>query len=421
MLLAFIAVAHASPGCLEAVAGASGTPAVPAAPARVVVKLRLSNASVPAEVADTIDAFDAVELPLTVSVPASWRPEHADQIAGPNVEIALRTSVVELLSPPPSNPAAVALSDWRAAIKGARRDLRKNTGAQVRTVSIAPPPPGLELMLDDSGLRTILLEDPGAGDPPRVARSWGGQPGRARLLSEQGYDDGCGAVVRAPTSAALDRISRAGPRVPVLRVVLLPEPDTARMFVGWWTTVAVPAGWQAVTPRQAGVQAVGAWLPRPQAKDATPGTPSTVTARRLSSDELNAAAQAIIDARRLPRTLPGGLSLTEAFVGLNAWTASPQDTVLLPTVGGPTTVPSRSSRPPAAVELHALEATAQTLSSAVSQTIPSLVTVGSETLTAREYLVALAHHKLGLSPIARDTPDPDPYAPGGGWGTSEAR
>jgi len=394
------------------------TPLVdPTEPASIVVELRIFADSTPEDVAATIEVFDDTGLPLTVLVPSGWRPDDPGQLQGPSVELGLRTDTDTLLKSAQVLPSTVPIADWRLAIRDARRELRKNTGASVRTISLPPPPPALELAIDESGLRTILVEDEGANEPPRVARSYGGKPGRARLLTEHGYSDRCGAVFAANTAPALNRITRAGVQVPVARVVLLPDPDAARSFVGWWSTVAAPADWVALKPRQAGLRVAGQWLPRPSAAISTV-VDDPAPARAATAKELDAIAEAIVVARRLPRSLPGGFSLTEAFTGLNAWASNPQEVVILPMLGGPTSIPATSRRAPGPVDVAQLKEASTTLSLAVSQTVPSLVNVGETTLTVREYLVALAYLKLGQTPVARDTPDPDPYAPDGGWGSS---
>ena len=422
VLLSLLLAASADPGCTQLVSESQidgpSTFAQPTAAAKVVVELRVSNTSSSDQVAATIDALNAsgASLPVTVLLPSDWKPAQRDILAGPHIEVGLRTSIPELMDPAPINPAAVSIRDWQLAVRDARKELRAMAGANPRTVSLPPPPPGLELVLDDSGVHTILVEDPGAASPPRVATSWGGRPGRARLLTEQGYDDSCGATLRAPTTAALDRIARAGPTVQVLRVALTPDPALADVFVSWWATVAVPAGWEALRPRQAGLRFAGAWLPRPQGS--LQEAPAPAPSRQVTASDLDAAAETIVAAGRLPRSLSGEMNLTEAFLALSAWAAEPQGIVAIGSAKGPDSLPGASMRPPGPVDTEALTKAAQTLVSAKGHTLPALVTVGADTLTAREYLVALAHLKLGRTPIARDTPDPDPYAPDGGWGSS---
>ena len=51
--------------------------------------------------------------------------------------------------------------------------------------------------------------------------------------------------------------------------------------------------------------------------------------------------------------------------------------------------------------------------------IPSLVSIGDTTLTAAEALQVMSRAVLGHPTEATPVADPDPYAPGGGWGSSK--
>ena len=54
----------------------------------------------------------------------------------------------------------------------------------------------------------------------------------------------------------------------------------------------------------------------------------------------------------------------------------------------------------------------------LSGQVPGFVTVSGHTLTAAEFLRVMAMVHLGEAPVAQPIDDPDPYAPGGGWGES---
>jgi len=51
--------------------------------------------------------------------------------------------------------------------------------------------------------------------------------------------------------------------------------------------------------------------------------------------------------------------------------------------------------------------------------VPSLITIGEQTFTAAEALQVMARVFLKDAAIVTPVADPDPYAPGGGWGASK--
>ena len=51
--------------------------------------------------------------------------------------------------------------------------------------------------------------------------------------------------------------------------------------------------------------------------------------------------------------------------------------------------------------------------------IPSLITIDGRTFTAAEALQVMARVFLGDAAVVTPVADPDPYAPGGGWGASK--
>jgi hypothetical protein len=72
---------------------------------------------------------------------------------------------------------------------------------------------------------------------------------------------------------------------------------------------------------------------------------------------------------------------------------------------------------PTPISTDELTAAATSLLPALQSNLPSLVNVGPHTLTMGEFLIALAHLHRGEAVQARPVGSPDPYAPGGGWGT----
>jgi len=229
----------------------------------------------------------------------------------------------------------------------------------------------------------------------------------------EGIDtDSCGALLGTPILAALDRVTRAAPGQVVSRIALSPDPEQARAVAMWWTTVGRPAEWKAWSVGTMYVRAGAPPLaPRPTDEAQTPQ--STLEATRL-----NEASGAIITADRLPRVLPGNLNLTEALVGLIASAVSPgHDRYSVPIIGPPVDEARSMLKGPTTVSADELTAAAARLLPALQSSLPSLVSVGPHTLTMGEFLVALAHLHRGEATQTRPVRSPDPYAPGGGWGT----
>ena len=221
---------------------------------------------------------------------------------------------------------------------------------------------------------------------------------------------------RQPPPSALDRVTLTAPSVVVARVALAPDADEARAVALWWTTTAQPADWKAWSARTAFLR-LGTSQLAPKVSDAPPRAQAVVNA-----DHLLAAAQIIADAERLPRTLPGGLNLTETLVGLTAMAVDPGHPRYTIPVVDPANDPAQTMRSePMPLDPAELRTAAGMLLPRLDRQAPGLVTVGSNTLSAGEFLVAIAQLALDQPPVARPVRSPDPYAPGGGWGAVRPR
>ena len=123
----------------------------------------------------------------------------------------------------------------------------------------------------------------------------------------------------------------------------------------------------------------------------------------------------------MPRELVDGLNLTEAFLGLVTLVGQepPPKSVTLGKLDGPSEVAPTGLRKSITLDAEQVRHTAHKISQRMGGRVPALITVGSQTLTAAEALQLFARVHLGHDAIASSVTDPDPYAPGGGWGTSE--
>jgi hypothetical protein len=72
---------------------------------------------------------------------------------------------------------------------------------------------------------------------------------------------------------------------------------------------------------------------------------------------------------------------------------------------------------PTEISAEALQGSAGLILPSLQGNLPSLITVGDHTLTTGEYLVALARLAVGAPIRLQPVSSPDPYAPGGGWGS----
>jgi hypothetical protein len=185
----------------------------------------------------------------------------------------------------------------------------------------------------------------------------------------------------------------------------------------WADEVLRPTGAVALSPRgaAAAVPRRVALLGRPMAEPPPPPPPP---GRALPVGDLDEAARALAGVTRLPRALPGGVTLTEAFAGLVLITADPDAPLLLPRLAPPLESPIRTLSSPLPLDPEALRAAARALAPSLQGSVPGLIDVGGHTLTPGELLVALADLRRGEPPVARPVGDPDPYAPGAGWGRS---
>ncbi len=122
------------------------------------------------------------------------------------------------------------------------------------------------------------------------------------------------------------------------------------------------------------------------------------------------------------RQLPGRLTPTEAFLGLTQLMAieRPPQAIALGPLRPPAEL-AHSSLGAAPVDLteQAVRDAAVDLLPALVGQVPGFISVGTHNLTAAEFLRVMALVYLGLAPSARPVADPNPYAPGGGWGESE--
>ena len=388
----------------------------PEAPARVLLEMRIPVDTPIARIDEALAPLTKAGLPVVLLFATGWKSDMPAWRPPTGTEVGIWTSPADLLASDVADLTAVSDAEWRDAFKAAKRSVTQATQTRPVAVATSPLPPAGEVALDDRGFSVLLVLDPTDTALPRRARAFGNRMGRTRVLSEGIASDDCGARLGTPPPSALDRVTLTAASAVVARVALAPDADEARAVALWWTTTAQPADWKAWSVRTAFVR-LGTSQLAPKVSDAPPRALAVVDA-----DDLLSAARIIANTERLPRTLPGGLNLTETFVGLTAMAVDPGHLRYTIPVVEPASDPAQTMRSDAVpLDPAELRAAAGMLLPRLDRQAPGLVTVGNQTLSAGEFLVAIAQLALDQPPVARPVRSPDPYAPGGGWGAVRSR
>jgi hypothetical protein len=299
-------------------------------------------------------------------------------------------------------------------LKRARRLIRRSAGHHAAVVAIDQHTRATIVALEQMRARLLWALDTGAGEPPRRAGD-ASSIGLTKVVSEGGYRDGCGAPLRAWTPGAFDRVAEATWRGWPVRVAVPAEGADVAVLDRWLREVADPAALRFVTASDMAGMTLADLGATP-----TTGATAPTLARRVDADAWRQAAEALVGAWALPRSLPGGLNPSEAFLALALVLAAeePPTTLELGALEPPVEVARSTLLRKVSLDPREVAAAARALDPAGLHQVPAVVTVGDHTLTAAEFLRAMALTVLGETPEARPIADPDPFAPGGGWGRS---
>jgi len=200
-----------------------------------------------------------------------------------------------------------------------------------------------------------------------------------------------------------------------VRIGLPSDPLAGPLVDRWAEEVVLPYQWSVLT-----AAAVSAELKQT-------GSPVSATApeipvpKIISTSDWVRAASAISSQRTLPRAPIEGINLTEAFFGLTTLLASDlmPTSVALGRLDPPREVAPLNHRDPIALDKAKVHEMASKLLPRLRGQVPSLITIGEQTFTAAEALQVMARVFLKDAAIVTPVADPDPYAPGGGWGASK--
>lgn len=388
----------------------------------VILEIPLFGDAPPPE--SILAALDEHNLPATLLVTRTWANEHGTflrQAAESGHEVGLWLSLSEDLDLK-GRAADPDLKEWISAMRVGRKTIRRHTQKPVLALGLAMLPPTAEIAGEAMGFRAILPVERTLHDRPRRARSAStgdgrGSNGRARIIGQGAYNDGCGHMLPHWSPAGLDRATSVAARGPWVRIGLPSDPLAGPLLTRWTESVLVPHQWSVLRASE-----MAESTKRPGALDAS-ATPEIPVPKVVGINDWRRAASAVAATGNLPRNPTPNMNLTETFYGL---------TVLLSTPAQPTTVTLGRLDPPReiaprreSIELRmtpeAVRAAAEQLRSRLRGQLPSLITVDGHTLTAAEAIQVFARVFLDEPAIVTPVHDPDPYAPGGGWGQSKGR
>ena len=373
---------------------------------------------------DLMTALNIHDLKATLLVTQTWAEangEFLQQAAESGHEVGLWLSLSEDLNLS-ERAADPDLREWIAVMKRGRKTIRKQTRQPVSTIGMAMLPPAAEIAAEAMGFRAILPVERTLHDRPRRARAASTGNGRAsngqaRIIGQGAYEDGCGHMLPHWSPAALDRATSVAARSTWTRIGLPPDPLSGSLFDRWAETVLIPHKWRVVTASE-----MAEATKRPDALGAA-RPPEIPIPKVIKIDEWRQAASIIAASGNLPRQPTPDLNLTEAFYGLvvlNAATALPTS-VTLGRLDPPHETAPRGTSTDRSVTTEDVRSAAQQLLPRLRGQMPSLLTIGGQTVTAAEALQLFARAFLEEPTTISPVHDPDPYAPGGGWGQSKGR
>jgi hypothetical protein len=380
---------------------------------RVAIEIRLEDgARDPTPILEALTEHGVrATILVEPSVALHWSSVLADATDhGHDVGVLIRSQ--RDLGVAPETILQVSVTRWWQELKQARRLVKRAAKQRPTIFAIDVWTRAASEALEQMRVRMVWALDGGGSAPRRLDLSRD-SAGSTKLLGWGGYGDTCGGTLPAWTPAAFDRVTDATRAGWPVRVELRPSGFDAALLGRWIDAVAPQV--RFVTGRDlAGLSlhelgAVSGSAPEP---------PHYM--RRIDGGVWLLAAHAIEDAWVLPRTAPGGLAPTEAFLAfallLDAETQPA--TLELGPLAPPLEVAQTTLRDQVPLDPADVRAAVKGLSPTTLRVVPAVVTVGNITLTAAEFLRVMAMVVLSHDPVARRTGDPDPFAPGGGWGTS---
>jgi hypothetical protein len=417
MILALLSLGFAWAECSPPKLNAMDAPlrAVASALGHVTLEIPLvQSASEPREILAVLNSrgIKATFLPAS-----EWAGRHSgflQELAKTEHEIGVWFSLREDLGLTSDRSSDPLLSDWVAALRASKKKIRRIANVPPTTLAVAYLPTTGEVAMEGMAFRTILPNERTIDDIPRRARSTTSSAGRARIIGHGPYDDDCGSLLPHWSPAALDRATGAAARGEWVRIGLPSDDIGAPLLARWLDEVVLPNEWSILTADE--MTRMLRRGPDPVATSA----PDVAVSKSVPIEAWGNIAKTIAHSNPLPREFEAGLNLTEAFYGLTTLLAapSPPPNVTLGHLSGPYEVASTGLRAPYTLDAEDVRATARQIAQRLGGHIPALVTIGTTTLTAAEALQVMARVYINEPANATPVADPDPFAPGGGWGIS---
>ncbi len=321
--------------------------------------------------------------------------------------------VLGFQAPPPGSSPTAVYEAWRVEGRKQLRAFRRATRSRPQAIAVDKLTRAGEYALYDLRVRVVLVEDVGR---PRRSRGPAGLEGLALVVP---HGDGAARDVDAELldTVAADLAASVSGGAAILRLPLsLPhlDADETALLGVWLEDIVVPVGVDLPTASK---------LPWRATAQLTVEEAAT-RARPIDTDELALAAAALRGASVLPADLPGQLTITEAFLALTLVLADDTlpERVLLGQLGPPPAEASTAMPAGGFVTADAVREAARELAPHLHYAVPGLVDVGDQTLTACEFLVAMAQVFEGAASASfAPVRSPDPFAEDLGWGHSTGR
>ena len=358
-------------------------------------------------------ALEAVDARATLIVDPALATREADR-----VRAAAKSGheVAAWITPPSNAPKGIdGMNAWQRAARPQLKAVRKAAGQRPRPALVPTLPRTGEAALDALGVRTILVDR--SGRPRRVVSATGVPGGIVIPQSGAGpLTDVDGAEL--DTAARQIAASAVGgpPAIQIALVLSEIDGDEIALLTRWLTEVAQPAGARPLAAKSIPL--------RSTASTAGPSEAAPL-ARPVDRADVLAAAAALGTSARIPRSREGNLNPTEAFLAMALTRADdePPERVLLGSLRPPTEDARSTLRGGETLPRAAIVDGAARLAPYLTHGIPNFVDVEGGTLTAGEFLLAMARAlSSGDDPIALGPAwSPDPHAEGLGWGESTGR
>ena len=357
-------------------------------------------------------------IPATLMVSADWAERHGEFIqeaAEAGHEIGLWVSIRDDIGLSGAYAHDPDFSDWVDAIRRARKTVKKASGVQPKTIGMATLTPLGEMAIDALAFKAVLPTERTVQDQPRRVSRTDEAKGRARVIGQGRYTDGCGHILPHWSPAALDRATHTAARAEWVRIGLPSADGVSGMLGQWLDEVVIAEKWPVVTARKMAKLAV-------KAEDRPPKPPPSIAvAKRITPEALRRAAENLAGDGRLPRRATEDLNLTETYIGLVTLVAAetPPGPVTLGHLSGPTSCARTEIDGPTLLTKTEIISLARQLHARLRGQVPALVSVGEHELTAAEALRVLARAHIGAKLLADHVDNPQPFALDCGWGSSK--